>query len=83
MSQGDAEKKNHRYMPEVDEEKCMGCGLCQDSCESHEVKECMILKNGVMCLLDRSTCLASQPGCEYRCVQICPNLAIKLKKIEA
>nr|MDO8113969.1 4Fe-4S binding protein [Candidatus Sigynarchaeota archaeon] len=72
---------NVKYKPEIDVEKCMGCGLCMDSCESHAVKGCLILKNGNMCVIDEASCLAAQPRCEYRCEQLCPNRAFKLKKV--
>ncbi len=69
-----------KMRPDIDEEKCMGCGLCMDSCESHAVKGCMVIKNGVMCIIDDEACQAAQPECEYRCVKLCPNKAFSLKK---
>ena len=72
--------KARKFRAEIDEEKCMGCGLCMDSCESHAIKGCLLLKNGVMCMIDDKACFAAQPDCEYRCTQLCPNKAFKLKR---
>ncbi|HME54038.1 MAG TPA: 4Fe-4S binding protein [Candidatus Lokiarchaeia archaeon] len=72
--------KNKIFRAEIDEEKCLGCGLCMDSCESHAIKGCLLLKNGVMCMIDEKTCLAAQPDCGFRCAQLCPNKAFKLKR---
>ena len=75
-----AQAYSKKFRAEIDEEKCMGCGLCMDSCESHAIKGCLLLKNGVMCMIDEETCLAAQPECGYRCTKLCPNKAFKLKR---
>ena len=70
----------NRFRPYIDDERCMGCELCKQSCDSTEVKECLVLKNGVMNCRDEDTCLAAQPTCEYRCVKLCPTKAFRLHR---
>ncbi|MFX0102454.1 MAG: ATP-binding protein [Candidatus Hodarchaeota archaeon] len=76
------ENSSKRYKPVFDEELCMGCGNCQDSCNAGNRRDCLILKNGIMCLLDEEKCLAEQPDCDYKCAKLCPNHAIKLTNLE-
>lgn len=65
--------------PDIDEETCMGCGLCKDACDfMREGYECLVLKNGIMCCPDEGECLASQPACGQKCIQLCPTKAFKL-----
>ncbi|MHA1682497.1 MAG: hypothetical protein ACTSUE_16285 [Promethearchaeota archaeon] len=73
-----ATSEQPKFKPNVDVDVCMGCGLCQDSCNSHEVKACLVLKNGVMCIIDESECMKQQPDCGYRCVKLCPTKAFTL-----
>nr|MDO8116640.1 4Fe-4S binding protein [Candidatus Sigynarchaeota archaeon] len=73
----------NKRVPDIDKEACMGCGLCQDACNyMREGYECLILRNGVMCCIEPDVCISSQPGCEYKCIKLCPNKAFRLKLVE-
>ncbi|MBD3188490.1 hypothetical protein GF325_16790 [Candidatus Bathyarchaeota archaeon] len=76
-------EKKGIYVPEIDIDTCMGCGLCQDSCNSVTSKQCLILKNGVMCVFNEKACKMQQPECDFRCVKLCPTKALSLARIDA
>ena len=54
-------------MPEVDQKKCNGCGLCVTVCHCHA----LILVNNVVTLVETEEC-----GWCTECEAVCPNNAI-------
>lgn len=58
-----------RFRPEVLEQKCLGCGLCETRCVFHAIH----VKDGVACV-DADACM----GCG-NCVVTCPGSALQMK----
>lgn len=55
----------------IDQEKCIGCGMCKAYCLEH----CITLEN------EKAKIVKACPGCEedVKCVDFCPNDAIKIQ----
>lgn len=70
------EKKNISYT--VENDLCLGCGICQDACPLHAI-EVKAIKGTFSPIVNEEIC-ANGKGC-HRCFDICPGVGINLKQI--
>jgi len=60
------------YKPEVDDEKCVGCGNCVEVCPVNVYE----LQDGKLVVVNAGDCL----GCES-CVEVCGEEAITVMEV--
>ena len=70
------EKKNISYT--VENDLCLGCGICQDACPLHAI-EVKAIKGTFSPIVNEEIC-ANGKGC-HRCFDICPGVGINLKPV--
>ena len=61
--------KNTEFLPVIDANKCVGCGLCVKLCPTH-----------ALALVDNVPCIANPTACDYHglCQDACPTGAVSL-----
>jgi ferredoxin len=70
----DRREGSYKWLPDVDLEKCTGCGLCVEVCTPKSLK---IVNSDFAVLVRADTC-----GSEGHCVESCPDDAIRMEWIE-
>ncbi|HKQ33474.1 MAG TPA: 4Fe-4S binding protein [Thermodesulfobacteriota bacterium] len=65
---------SYKWLPDVDLEKCTGCGMCAQVCTPKSLK---IVNDDFAVLVGADTC-----GSEGHCVDSCPDDAIHMEWIE-
>ena len=67
------DKKEYKMkFPIIDEEKCVGCGICVDTCPKNVIE---IVEN-----VAKAVRVKECDGCDA-CAESCPNDAIQMKEI--
>jgi NAD-dependent dihydropyrimidine dehydrogenase PreA subunit len=57
------------FLPQIDSQKCIGCGLCVSACP-----------NGTLAIINGSPPIVALDSCDYNgiCQDVCPTQAISL-----